>query len=79
MFSWAPDAEAARQNAYDYVRFGAQGWKVMSELPSPVNFEAATEKVRPEDLCEMVACGPDPEVGAQGVQRFVDAASPTWR
>jgi len=73
MFSWADDEDTAKKTAYDYVRFGVQGWKVMAELPSPVNFEAATEKVRPEDICETVACGPDPEVGVAAIKKFVDA------
>jgi len=73
MFSWADDEDTAKKTAYDYLRFGVQGWKVMAELPSPVNFEAATEKVRPEDICETVACGPDPEVGVAAIKKFVDA------
>jgi G6PDH family F420-dependent oxidoreductase len=73
MFAWAADEDTAKKTAWDYVRFGVAGWKVMSELPNPVNFEAATEKVRPEDICETVACGPDPETGVALIEKFVAA------
>ncbi|CAN5563999.1 hypothetical protein BH23ACT7_BH23ACT7_20430 [soil metagenome] len=45
----------------------------MSELPNPVNFEAATSTVREEDITELVACGPDPEVHVAAIKEFVDA------
>ncbi len=45
----------------------------MAELPSPSNFEAATSIVREEDVTEMVSCGPDLEVHAAAIAKFVDA------
>lgn len=53
--------------APDTTRWAVTGWKVMSELPHPVNFEAATTTVREEDILERFACGSDPA-------RFVEAA-----
>ena len=44
------DEARARRLAHERFRFSAPGWKVMSELPNPVNFEAATENVREEDF-----------------------------
>ena len=32
--------EAAAESAHAMIRFGPLGWKVRSELPNPVNFEA---------------------------------------
>jgi G6PDH family F420-dependent oxidoreductase len=70
--SYDRDEEAARDYALRF-KFGAPGWKVMAELPNPVNFDAATQNVKPEDLSESVAMGPDPKVHAGVVNRFIDA------
>lgn len=70
--SWHSDESAARQAAWDDFRFSAPGWKVMAELPNPVNFAAATEKVRQEDLAETIPCGPDPAAHIKGIQGFID-------
>ena len=71
--SWNPDEDKAKERALDQFRFGVPGWKVMSELPNPVNFAAATETVRAEDVAENVPCGPDPSVHIQGIEGYVDA------
>jgi G6PDH family F420-dependent oxidoreductase len=67
------DVSRARRAAHDVFRFSALGWKVMSELPNPVNFEAATAYVREEDTSRLVSCGPDPEVHLDGVRQWTDA------
>ncbi|CAN5775714.1 LLM class F420-dependent oxidoreductase [soil metagenome] len=72
-FAWAPTAEEGRRLAHERFRFGAQGWKVMSELPNPVNFDAATATVTPEHMADMVPHGPDPAPYVETVQGFVDA------
>ncbi|CAN5275465.1 TIGR03557 family F420-dependent LLM class oxidoreductase [soil metagenome] len=71
--SWAADEKTAVDTAWDRFRFGAPGWKVMAELPNPVNFEAATSMVRREDIAEMIACGPDVERHVEQVRTFLDA------
>jgi G6PDH family F420-dependent oxidoreductase len=71
--AWAPDEDAAAQAALDNFRWALTGWKVMSELPNPVNFEAATTTVRLEDIQGQFACGPDVEAHVQQAQQFVDA------
>jgi G6PDH family F420-dependent oxidoreductase len=63
---WGEDASKALQLARDRFRFSALGWKVMSELPNPVNFDAATETVAPEHLAGSIPAGPDAD-------RYVDA------
>jgi hypothetical protein len=46
---------------------------VQSELPNPVNFEAATAHVREADVAEDIPCGVDPDLRAEAIRRWVDA------
>ncbi|MFD7708558.1 TIGR03557 family F420-dependent LLM class oxidoreductase [Streptomyces sp. NPDC059785] len=71
--AWAPDERSAAEEALRTSRWALTGWKVMSELPNPVNFEAATTTVRTEDILGKFACGPDPEKYVAAVQKYVDA------
>jgi G6PDH family F420-dependent oxidoreductase len=64
------DESTARADARRTFRFGVPGWKVMSELPNPVNFEAATAAVREEDVAERIPCGPDPERHLEAIARW---------
>jgi G6PDH family F420-dependent oxidoreductase len=59
--------------AHERFRFGAPGWKVMAELPNPVNFDAATASVREEDLAGSVPHGPDPKRYVEATRAYVDA------
>jgi G6PDH family F420-dependent oxidoreductase len=76
-FAWAPTKEEGLRLAHERFRFGAPGWKVMSELPNPVSFAAATELVEPEDLAEEIPHGPDPEPYVEAVRGFLDAGFTT--
>jgi G6PDH family F420-dependent oxidoreductase len=71
--AWAPDEDAGAQAALATNRWGTTGWKVMSELPNPVNFEAATTTVRALDMAAQFACGPDPDRHIEVIAPFVDA------
>jgi G6PDH family F420-dependent oxidoreductase len=71
--AWAPDEASAVSSAHAKVRFGQTGWTVMSELPNPRNFQAASSFVREEDVRSAVACGPDLERHVEVAQEFVDA------
>ncbi|UNO42901.1 TIGR03557 family F420-dependent LLM class oxidoreductase [Streptomyces sp. MST-110588] len=71
--AWAPDEHTAAKAVLDTTRWAVTGWKVMSELPNPVNFDAATTTVREEDILQQFACGPDPARYAEVTQQFVDA------
>ena len=51
----------AAESAGKLFRFGVTGWKVQSELPNPVNFDAATELVTADHMAEQFGCGPDVE------------------
>jgi G6PDH family F420-dependent oxidoreductase len=70
---YGPSAEAALQVAHRQFRWSALGWKVQAELPNPVNFAAASQLVRPEDLAGTIPHGPDVQMYLQAVDRFRDA------
>jgi G6PDH family F420-dependent oxidoreductase len=70
--SYDRDEDKAKEFAMRF-KFGVPGWKVMSELPNPVNFEAATQTVRPEDVLESTPAGSDPQPFADAIKEFVDA------
>lgn len=71
--AWAPDERSAAQAVRETTRWALTGWKVMSELPNPVNFAAATTTVREEDVMAQFACGPDVSRHLEVAQQFVDA------
>jgi len=72
-FSWAPTGEEGLRLAHERFRFGVSGWKVMAELPNPVNFDAATETVTLDDVADSVPHGPDPAPYVEEVQSYLDA------
>lgn len=72
-FGWAPTREEGAQLLHRHFRFGALGWPVMSELPDPRNFDAATASVTPEAMAEDLPAGPDPEVYVAAIRAFADA------
>ena len=71
--SWAPEEPEAARSAREQFRFGLTGWKVQSELPNPVNFEAATAFITEDDMRGVFGIGPDPSVHLATAQQFVDA------
>ncbi|MFI7050347.1 TIGR03557 family F420-dependent LLM class oxidoreductase [Streptosporangium sandarakinum] len=71
--AWASDEGDAVRAALETSRWAVTGWKVMSELPNPVNFEAASATVREDDIRAQFACGPDPARYVEKAQGFVDA------
>ncbi|WP_370017983.1 TIGR03557 family F420-dependent LLM class oxidoreductase [Planotetraspora sp. GP83] len=71
--SYDPDRDAAGERAHRLWRWSLPGWKVMAELPAPVNFAAATQTVRPEDVAKKVPCGPDVEAVVEAVRQYTDA------
>ena len=60
--AWAADEDKAAQAVLDKSRFALTGWKVMAELPNPVNFEAATASITADQVKSQFACGPDAAV-----------------
>ncbi|MEO3798017.1 TIGR03557 family F420-dependent LLM class oxidoreductase [Nonomuraea sp. B10E15] len=72
--SYDTDVEAAKERAHTLWRWAATGgWKVMAELPAPVNFAAAAGTVRPEDVAQSVPCGDDVDAVVQAARKYVDA------
>jgi G6PDH family F420-dependent oxidoreductase len=71
--SWDPDKDAAIARAHDQFRWFAGGWAVNSDLPTPAGFEGASQFVRPEDVAEAIACGPDLDALAESARPFIDA------
>jgi G6PDH family F420-dependent oxidoreductase len=71
--SWAPDEAEAVRSAREMFRFGLTGWKVQSELPNPVNFEAATAFITEDDMRSVFGMGPEASAHLAVAQQFVDA------
>jgi G6PDH family F420-dependent oxidoreductase len=71
--AWAQDEDAAVAAVLEKSAFALTGWKVMAELPNPVNFEATTASIGPDQVREQFACGPDGKRHLQVAQQFVDA------
>ncbi|MCP2167812.1 TIGR03557 family F420-dependent LLM class oxidoreductase [Goodfellowiella coeruleoviolacea] len=71
--AWAPDEHTAAQAVLRTSRWFVTGWKVMSELPNPASFDAASSTVREEDVLGAFACGPDPQRHVAVAQPYVDA------
>jgi hypothetical protein len=61
------------QEALKTTAWAVTGWKVMSELPNPANFEAASKTVTEDDIRELFAVGPDPEPYAEAVRKYAEA------
>jgi hypothetical protein len=72
-FAYAPTEEEGLQLVWDRMRFSMAGWKVMSELPNPVNFAAAATGVPREAVGAKVPHGPDPAPYIDAVRQFLDA------
>lgn len=70
---WAPDKEEAVTLAHEQFRWFAGGWAVNADLPTPAGFEGASQFVRPEDVADSIACGPDLDELAESVKPFLDA------
>ncbi|PZF66152.1 LLM class F420-dependent oxidoreductase [Curtobacterium sp. MCBD17_013] len=70
---WDPDEDAAVVRAHDLFRWFAGGWHVNADLPTPASFDSASQFVRPEDVAESIACGPDLDRLAESVRPFLDA------
>ena len=71
--SWDPDRDAAISRAHDEFRWFGGGWGVNADLPTPAGFEAASQFVRPEDVADAIACGPDLDALAESARPFLDA------
>jgi G6PDH family F420-dependent oxidoreductase len=71
--SWATTEDAAVEAALQTSRWALTGWPVMSELPNPVNFDAASSTVDAADIRGQFSVGPDLDGHVQQAQPYVDA------
>ncbi|MEU7586645.1 TIGR03557 family F420-dependent LLM class oxidoreductase [Micromonospora sp. NPDC049230] len=71
--AWATDEQQAVQAVMRTSRWMVTGWKVMSELPNPVNFDAASAHVEEKHVRQLFAVGPDPEPHVAKVRSYVEA------
>jgi G6PDH family F420-dependent oxidoreductase len=70
---WARTEAEAIKIAKQRMSFSLLGWKVMPELPTPDNFEAAVSCVDEQDIAEKIPCGPDPERHIAALRKYVEA------
>lgn len=71
--SYGADPEAAKERAHRLWRWSAAGWKVMAELPGPVNFAAYSQFVTPDDIASSVPCGDDVDAVVEAVKKYAEA------
>ena len=70
---WGPDKDEAVRQAHRLFRWFGGGWNVNADLPTPVAFDSASQFVRPDDVADSIACGPDLDELAESVRPFLDA------
>lgn len=70
---WGPEKDAAVALAHEQFRWFGGGWSVNADLPTPAGFEAASQFVRPEDVAESIACGPDLDEIAESFRPYLEA------
>lgn len=71
--SYAATEDEAAESAHRLFRFGMLGWKLMSELPNPINFEAAAQWITVEDARQQFGCGPDTQRHVEVARGFAEA------
>lgn len=67
------DEAAARDRARQLWRAQTTGWNVMSELPDPRAFDAASGHISEDDITELVPCGPDTDQHVAAASKFIEA------
>jgi G6PDH family F420-dependent oxidoreductase len=70
---WGPDEGRCRALAMQQAAWAPLDWKVRSELPSPVNFESASEFMTEDEVASVIPCGPSAAGIIDGVRQYVDA------
>jgi G6PDH family F420-dependent oxidoreductase len=70
---FASGEDEAKETAHRLWSFMALPGELSQELKTPKQFEEAVSLVDPEQVAEVVACGPDPEVHVSGIREYLDA------
>jgi G6PDH family F420-dependent oxidoreductase len=68
-----PHAATARDHARRGWRYATGGWPVLSELPDPRSFDAASRNVSEEVITQLVPCGPDTKQHLAAARKFTEA------
>jgi G6PDH family F420-dependent oxidoreductase len=71
--AWATTEEAGVEEALKTTAWAVTGWKVMSELPNPANFEAAAQTVTADDIRKQFVVGPEVQPYADRVKEYTEA------
>jgi G6PDH family F420-dependent oxidoreductase len=71
--AFAGDEDQAIQAVLEKSRWALSGWKVMSELPNPVNFDAASRWYDSDDVRQMFSLGPTVDAHLAAVRPYLDA------
>jgi G6PDH family F420-dependent oxidoreductase len=70
---YAASEEKARDIAHRYHRWSLAGGPVMSELPDPEAFDAASRRITREDVAEEVSLGPSPDAHLKAMREYIEA------
>lgn len=70
---YGQDETQCLKRAHELWRYNGLGWPVMSELPNPASFAAASQFARPEDVAKTVPCGPDLNRHVAAIRAYADA------
>jgi G6PDH family F420-dependent oxidoreductase len=69
---WAETEDEAAKTAYRLWGFQGAGGQANQDLPTWQSFEGIAELSSPEDMKELVACGPDASRAAEMIAKYVD-------
>jgi len=75
--AWAPDEQSAVDAAHEKNAWFVSGWKIMSELPNPANFQPLNDLVTKDAVRRRFACGPDVARHLDVIQSYLDAGFDT--
>jgi G6PDH family F420-dependent oxidoreductase len=70
---WSKTEEAAKETAHRVWPIAGLEGDLNQELPLPMHFEQAASKITPDDVSELIVCGPEVERYAEQAQKYVDA------
>jgi G6PDH family F420-dependent oxidoreductase len=71
--AWAASEDEAVAEAWRTSRWALTGWKVMSELPNPANFAAASATVDADDIRRQFAIGSTVDSYVAAAKAYLDA------
>jgi G6PDH family F420-dependent oxidoreductase len=70
---WAETEDEAIRTAYEWWPNAALEGELAQELPLPRHFEQAARTLTPEQVAEVIVCGPDPEKHRDAIRQYEDA------